>query len=377
MKSIYKEGSGVKTPAGSRGGAPGLHVFGFDLLRASAIALVLISHAGEIFATWLGRGFPHLLAVSGTFGVELFFVLSGFLVGRILLRTVAVRPGTLWRFLLRRWMRTLPLYWLAVLALAVLQPAGHVERDVARYATFTQNLLPPQLDLFFPVSWTLAVEEWFYAGFAALLCVFAGGRRGMVAALAVFLAGPPLARWVLFIDPADYRIVPFWLDCIGWGVLAATVAAWRPAWFARGAALLPLALGLTAFFWADETWRFTPSALHRVFGFGAIAAALALLLPAARAWPAPGWTPVAAGVRWLSERSYGIYITHVTILQMVGTHLQAWGAASCIGLAVLVILAVPELTWRCVEKPIIDRRPSELASGRAASSRTSGKMGET
>ena len=344
-----------------------------------AIALVLLSHGGGIFAGWLGLRFPHLLAVSGTFGVELFFVLSGFLVGRILLRTVAASPtgGTLGRFLLRRWMRTLPLYWLAVLALAVLQPAGHVARDVGRYATFTQNLLPPQLDPFFPVSWTLAVEEWFYAGFALLLFGFAGGRRGMVAALMVFLAGPPLARWALFVDPAEYRIVPYWLDCIGWGVLAATVASWRPAAFARGAPLLPVAFALTALFWADETWRFIPSGPHRVFGFGAIAAALALLLPAARAWPAPRRTPLAAVVRWLSARSYGIYVTHATILQMAARHVQAWGPAPCIGLAVALILLVPELTWRGVEKPVIDRRPSEWASGRAASSSTSGKHGET
>ena len=366
---------------GSEGGpgrSPGLHFFGFDLLRATAIALVLVSHAGGAFAAWLGLPFPHLLAVSGTFGVELFFVLSGFLVGRILWRTVAATPtrATLGRFLVRRWMRTLPLYWLAVLVLAVLQP-GSLLRDVVRYASFTQNLLPPQLDWFFPVSWTLAVEEWFYAGFAGLLCAVRGGARGMVLTLAAFLIGPAAMRLAFFTDPAEYRIVPFWLDCIGWGVLAAMVDAWRPALFRRGATWLPLGLGLTAFFWADETWRFTPSGAHRVFGFGAIAASLALLLPAARACPPPRARPVRLAVRWTSERAYGIYLTHATILQMIDQRRGAWGVPVCIAVAVLLILVLPEFTWRCVEKPFIDRRPSEAANGRAASSSTSGRIGET
>ena len=335
-------------------------------MRASSLLLVLLPHAGGIYCDWAGLHLPHILAVSGTFAVETFFVLSGFLVGRILLRTVAEAPvaSTLWRFLARRWMRTLPLYWLSILALAALQPTPHAGRDIARYASFTQNLLPPQLDWFFPVSWTLAVEEWFYAGFGVLLCGAAswrGARRGMVAILAMFLVLPPLARLFLFIDPAEYRIVPFWLDSIGWGVLAATVATWRPAWFRRGAALLPLSLALLAFLWADETWRFTPSGPHRVFGFGAIAAALALLLPAARAMRPPAWRPFALAVRWLSERAYGIYLTHVAILQMVGAHHAAWGVAPAIALSVLLMLLVPELTWRCVEKPLIDRRPMETA----------------
>jgi peptidoglycan/LPS O-acetylase OafA/YrhL len=316
---------------------------------------VLLSHAGGIVLPWFGRRMPHVLAVSGTFGVTLFFVLSGFLVGRILLRTVAVRPGagTLGRFLLRRSMRTLPLYGLAVAALAVLQPPapGLLGRDLLRYLTFTANLLPPQLDDFFPVSWTLAVEEWFYAGFALLL-----RPLGLPATLGAFLLGPPVARLVLFTDPAQYRIVPFWLDCIGWGVLAAVVAARRPAAFARAARLWPVAAALTAFFWADETWRFTPAGPHRVFGFGAIAAALALFLPGARTLAAP---PGAALVRWLSRRSYGLYVTHATILQMLDARHARWGAAPTLLAAALLVPLLPELTWRLVEKPLIDRRPAE------------------
>ena len=356
--------------------------FGFDVLRASAILLVLLSHAGGFVAGWLRLPFPHVLAVSGTFGVELFFVLSGFLVGRILLRTLAARPtrSTLWRFLLRRWMRTLPLYWLAVLALAVLQPpaGGTTVRDVVRYASFTQNLLPPQLDWFFPVSWTLAVEEWFYAGFALLLWAAGGGRRGVAVALGTFLALPPVARLALFTDPAQYRIIPFWLDCIGWGVFAAAVADSHPAAFRWGRRLAGPALVLTLLFWADETARFTPAWPHRVFGFGAIAAALALLLPAAEIWPAPRSRAIAATVRWLSTRSYGIYITHATILQWIDTRQPAWGPALSAAAACVAIGVVPELTWRLVERPFIAWRPAEAsASGIAASSSTSGKIGET
>lgn len=370
----------VRDPASSR-------LFGLDLLRALAIVGVLASHAGGVFAAWGGGRLPHLVAVSGTFGVTLFFVLSGFLVGGILRRALR-EGGTLGRFLLRRWLRTVPLYWLAIAALASLDPPPHLLRDVVRYATFTQNLLPPQLDWFFPVSWTLAVEEWFYAGFAVLLFASAPllGRAGaMGLALGLFLVGPPFARSILFVDPAEYRIVPFWLDCIGMGVLAAVVAGRAPAAFACAARpLLAPALALVAFFWCDETWRFVPAWPHRVFGFGAIAAALALLLPAAAGTRRPPRRALAAPVRWLSTRSYGIYITHVAVLDLVAPHRAAWGLAAAVAVALLGMAALPELTWRLVEQPCLRLRPAEhpargssSAQRIAMSNSTSGKPGET
>jgi peptidoglycan/LPS O-acetylase OafA/YrhL len=73
--------------------APSGRRIGLDLVRAAAILFVLASHCGDIFANWLGGRAPEWLSVSGFFGVELFFVLSGFLIGRLLLGIIAEPPS--------------------------------------------------------------------------------------------------------------------------------------------------------------------------------------------------------------------------------------------------------------------------------------------
>ena len=114
-------------------------VFGLDLLRAIAVLMVLSSHA-LFFVRPL---FPAIQALSlfGYLGVELFFVLSGFLVGGIAIRSFGAQPGTadLFGFWVRRWFRTLPNYYLFLgVNLAMAAPAG--PGGVAPYLVFLQNL---------------------------------------------------------------------------------------------------------------------------------------------------------------------------------------------------------------------------------------------
>src|SRR5690349_14758666 len=73
-------------------GSPTHRNLGLDLLRALAIVLVLTSHFGDTFASLYGGVSPHYVSISGMFGVELFFVLSGFLIGNLLLRIVRTEP---------------------------------------------------------------------------------------------------------------------------------------------------------------------------------------------------------------------------------------------------------------------------------------------
>ena len=147
-------------------------------MRATAIVFVLASHCGDTFAGWLGGRAPEWLSVSGFFGVELFFVLSGFLIGRLLLGIIAEPPSLrAWGvFMARRWMRTLPIYLLWIAVLAVIWPPRPWDQ-VLRYATLTQNLAWPMPSGWFGVSWSLTVEEWFYLLFSALLLSARGTAR--------------------------------------------------------------------------------------------------------------------------------------------------------------------------------------------------------
>ena len=134
---------------------------GLDLVRTLAIVLVLLSHIGGFSAVWAGRAAPHWLMMSGFFGVELFFALSGFLIGGLLLDLVewdASFRG--WaRFTARRWARTLPLYWPWIDTLAVVwRPPTQLVQHILSYGSATQNLLwPMPQDAWFAVSWSLRV----------------------------------------------------------------------------------------------------------------------------------------------------------------------------------------------------------------------------
>jgi len=123
--------------------------FGLDIVRAFSIILVLIAHR-----------FPHQYEI-GLVGVQVFFILSGFLIGQILLNDFKNSGNyqTVFKFWKRRWYRTLPLYYL-VLILKMLFVGNPYGWKIIIYVFFMQaNFIG--ID-FLPVSWSLVVEEWFY-----------------------------------------------------------------------------------------------------------------------------------------------------------------------------------------------------------------------
>lgn len=135
-------------------------VLGLDTVRSLAILLVIIAHYSLFFRTSINVG--PVLYGSGYFGVELFFALSGFLIGGIVLRTVLTADnfGTVFTFWIRRWLRTLPAYYLVLVVLAF---SFHVAPHIwLLHATFLQDFTIIPRDTFFGVSWSLAIEEWFY-----------------------------------------------------------------------------------------------------------------------------------------------------------------------------------------------------------------------
>ncbi|MGG8383826.1 acyltransferase family protein [Bacillus sp. R-CC1] len=142
-------------------------VFGLDFVRSIAIMLVLLAHGLDFFLapvlkdSSIGRIITKSLNFPlGFFGVEIFFVLSGFLIGRIIIKELVENGkwGRLFSFYIRRWFRTLPLYYLVVFFL-VWFPIGadFTWRNLFFVQNFNSNTLS-----FNPVSWSLSVEEWFY-----------------------------------------------------------------------------------------------------------------------------------------------------------------------------------------------------------------------
>lgn len=135
----------------------GDRVLGLDIIRAFAIFSVLIIHTLDLTTT----GLNHYLQYVKFDGVIYFFVLSGFLIGNILIKSLeqSVCFNTILNFWLRRWFRTIPNYLLFLVILLFV--FGEYKFRIFKYLLFLQNFYKPIPD-FFPESWSLTIEEWFY-----------------------------------------------------------------------------------------------------------------------------------------------------------------------------------------------------------------------
>jgi peptidoglycan/LPS O-acetylase OafA/YrhL len=301
--------------------------FGLDLLRATAIGLVLLCHTTLVFVPPFVPGWFAEVSFFGDLGVDLFFVLSGFLIGGILLRDLEKGASfrDLMHFWSRRWWRTLPNYYLFLaLNMAASWLLGHAP-GAPRYLAFMQGLWWDPDPGLFHESWSLCVEEWFYLSFALL--AFAGAavlpRRlsylvaaSTVATVSFLLRGFLVLFTESSIDAVRYSTLPR-LDSLMFGVVAAyAMARWPARWAgaARPAAIAGLSL-LTAGI-ALRAALLGPSAITRLVYFDVIALGTALLLPWLSARKA-GVGKAAGFVIRVSLYSYSIYLVNVPLARLL------------------------------------------------------------
>ncbi|MBL7930337.1 MAG: acyltransferase [Bacteroidia bacterium] len=138
-------------------------VFGLDILRAAAITYVMFSHGYIYSGKVINYSYYRWLTFDG---VGLFFVLSGFLIGGILIREIEKGDFSLNKlenFWMRRWLRTIPAYFAVLTFLIGCYYISHKELPPVwyKYYLFIQNFSSPH-PLFFGEAWSLSVEEWFY-----------------------------------------------------------------------------------------------------------------------------------------------------------------------------------------------------------------------
>ncbi len=324
-----------------------LHHNNINLLRAVAV-LAVFAHHFEHYAHW---PIPYLGSFGGKLGVQLFFLISGYLI----VQSAARQPW--WAFLVNRMFRIFPAYWVAVLAVSYF--ISHVVplANASDWPYFLANLLtlshivPYALGHFdvLTVSWTLTIE-WLWYLLAPLLLWGAhlSGRRGM----------PALHYWG--IASAISLIIS-----IGWIVLAQQ--GHFDSWYANGIASLGVspvsesmrtafivvaAPAQLVFFMLGVMLWIARAPLARVPSWVCLAAALAMLVQPAW-WPqllgfdpslptglglaaffllvnrvALAWTRGALGKagQWVGDLSYPIYLLHVPAIVVATVHLGFAGA---------------------------------------------------
>ncbi|MFN8124243.1 MAG: acyltransferase family protein [Thermoleophilia bacterium] len=337
---------------------------GVDGLRAIAVVAVLIYHLG---ASWLPGGY---------LGVDVFFVISGFLITSLLLAEHrATGRIALRRFWLRRAWRLLPAVFLMLLVvLAVMlvlhhDEVGRLRGQVAAALTYVVNWHfivadVPYFERFgrpsvFLHLWSLSIEEQFYVLWPPLLAIALPRlpRRVLVAAVAAGAAGSAALAWVLWRPFEDPSRIYYGTDTRAVALLAGAGLALL---LARGRPQLgrvPLeaagAVGLAGVVVAFLTLGDLEERLYRG-GFLLVALAAAVLVFAASD-PRAGIARLL-GVRpmvWLGRRSYGIYLWHwpVIMLTRPGVDVDLDGAP-LLAVRVALTLAAAALSYRYVETPL-------------------------
>lgn len=307
--------------------------FWLDVCRSLAIIMVLMSH-GRHFLTpaWEDAA---VFRIGGFLGVELFFVLSGFLIGNIVWSSFKhSKPHQPWilNFISRRGLRTLPNYYLFLLINALLISNAVVPgriSDLLPFMVFVQNLAWPH-PLVFGEAWSLAVEEIFYL-ILPLCMVFFGllisNKRTAFLSVTLFLLLLPLTSRLIAVgvseplwDVGIRKIVVFRLDALMVGVLASwLVREYQLLNRIKRAYLLPLAIlligGAVAVFFLNEknldTDTFTRVWLFPMVSIGCVLFVISGLTLVKS--PAIIGKPAEIIARW----SYALYLTHMPVFHVI------------------------------------------------------------
>ena len=176
-------------------------IFGLDLIRAIAISLVVLSHCTFLVFPNSESFVITAVRLLGAIGVDIFFVLSGYLIGGIILKHMQKNEFgflDLLRFWKRRWFRTLPNYFLILIINIILGflLINELPERIYSYFLFLQNFSSPHPD-FFTEAWSLSVEE--YAYLILPLLIFASIRISRTNKEKVFFQITLLSIFLLFI----------------------------------------------------------------------------------------------------------------------------------------------------------------------------------
>jgi len=304
--------------------------YGLDILRAIAIIIVVIGHGAGISGD-LFDAIPNIPLVNG---VELFFVLSGFLIGGILIRTVTksetFTPKDLIHFWKRRWFRTLPNYYLILIVNIVLVYYGITDGDISQFGAsfflFVQNFATGFYGFFWE-SWSLSIEEWFYLFLPIALFIFLTflpTKKAIFASILLLLLAPLAYRIAISSEEYDHfwvgihisKVVVTRLDAIVYGVLGAFIKHYYPN-FWKSAKWWALAIALPVIYY-HSTFEVEPNDFYfRTFYFSMTSLGILFLFPFFDQIKNFRWKFVGRIVTHISLISYSMYLVHLGIVAMI------------------------------------------------------------
>lgn len=359
---------------------------GLDLLRALAIILVVVYHAALF-----GFKLPGRMDRFGWIGVDLFFVLSGYLIGGQLLTPLARGQGIkLGQFFARRALRIIPAY-LVVLAIYFLLPSWReypeMSQPLWKFLLSVQNIALHG-GTAFSHAWSLAVEDQFYLALPFLLLFLYRRPRAAIIipclivvggiALRAFLAAqnPSVGGGVSFRGFQAWIYYPTWtrLDPLVFGVALAAIEKFRPNWWQRIIKCAPWlwvpALALIVYaLYLGETTNLTVAAC--VWQFPVIAVGMAMLLVCAVSPRLPLCRVAIPGAAFIASIAYSAYLIQKLVIHGVeqfctAHNIALTSAPALLGVELCVYIAATILFF-IVERPFLQLRKRLAPRSRASS----------
>jgi peptidoglycan/LPS O-acetylase OafA/YrhL len=291
---------------------------------------------------------------------------------QILLCLGSRQPRFLGVFLMRRWMRTIPPYLVALALISILtRQLG--DADFLRYLCYAQNLFhQSNTSDYFAIAWSLSVEEWFYVTFPSLLLAasWLAGRddRRFAAAVAIGFCVAIVVARTAFGDFADWgaavrRVVAFRLDSIGYGFLlylavdaaGADMVRRLPGWGAGLGFFATAVLAYTLLARVTATGDFLS---EHFFPFAAALFGATAILCALRAERAMQAHPALAWIGlYLGRLSYSTYLFHIILIELIAAVLPSLGLIAQLELFLIALFGLTLGLYVYFERPILAARP--------------------
>lgn len=368
-------------------------VFGLDIMRAVAILLVVFSHA-----LWIVPGekglIPDVLSLAGVIGVEIFFVLSGFLIGRIVYKIFVTDDFNFNRvkyFWVRRWFRTLPNYYfiLIVNIITAIYLGTELPDNLWQYFFFLQNFAW-EMPLFFTESWSLPIEEFAYIIGPLLLYVLVLFKLNISKSKLFGLVTIAIILFftitkIIYNINTDQSDMFFWnvnlkastlyrIDAIYFGVFAAYLSMveskkWNKLSglsFVIGAIIF---MGLNYIIPTKQLFIETHPFFWNVLYLPINSIAIALCLPLlSNIKSAPKF--ISIPVTTISIISYSMYLLHYSIvLQLLKYYFPSEGLSSFdvsiyISVYVIITILLSYILYKVFEKPMMDIRDKSFITNR-------------
>ena len=358
-------------------------IFGLDFLRAVAILWVVYDHS----TSYINHKYQFWFYLPLNFfdGVTVFFVLSGYLIGKLFLTQYYADDFSFKKIIIfctRRWLRTLPTFYVVYVLffLYLLVSGKNLNQFSYKVIFFVQNFLssPPN---WFSEAWSLSVEEWFYILFPML--TFAASfflkrkKIALLITLLLFIMLPLLLRWYFFISDnfqtfrfLDFRNAVFFrLDSIMFGVLAAMIQHQFNSFFInKKNILLVVGVALFIFHFVAVTFAIKMNLYFAVLLFTIEPFAIFLCIPFFANWKLDFTKYFFSKlITLISLISYSAYLLNKTIIQdiiitkflekteldkvswvylTIPVYFAYWVIVAMLSVGLYLLIEQPTLQWR-------------------------------